>query len=101
MLLEDTLVVGDPGALQELFEDWAVLAGAAGSPEVRGGREITRFLARTVGRYLADPGTVIQARNRALVTNGRRANVVRRGRDGAWRYEILHLWTEREVERRA
>lgn len=96
MLLEDTLFTGDSGALEGLFEDWAVLAGAAVSAQLRG-REITGFLTRstTTGRlYLAGPDTVVQARNRALVITGRRVNLVRRGPDGAWRYEILHLSNE-------
>lgn len=72
-----------------------MLAGAAGSSQVRG-TEIAGFLAGNLGEgrlYLAGAGTIIQARNRALVVTGQAANVVRRGRDGVWRYEIFHLLT--------
>jgi hypothetical protein len=41
--------------------------------------------------YLADPRLVLQARNTGLVVTTRGVNVVRRGRDGAWRYAIALL----------
>jgi hypothetical protein len=95
MLLEDTLVLGDRAALAGLFEEWAVLTTGTGS-EVRGGRLVLERLAAgmSLHPYVADPRLVIQARRRALVLTGSGVNLVRRDRDGAWRYEILHLWTE-------
>ncbi len=97
MLLEDTLVLRDTGALAGLFEEWAVLS-LAGSRQLRGCGPITDFTAETFSGengYLADPCLVIQARDTALVVTARGANVQRRGPDGVWRYEILHLLTNR------
>jgi hypothetical protein len=102
-LLEDTLMLRDFHALSELFEDWAVLAVDGGSHEIRGSQNITTFAwEKWQGRqtYLAEPGLVLQARNTALVLTPRGANVVRRGCDGAWRYEILHLQMGQEREGR-
>ena len=46
--------------------------------------------------YLADPRHVVQARDTALVVSGGGISVVRRGSDGAWRYAISLLTSERE-----
>lgn len=94
-LLEDALVMEDLSALAELFDEWAVLAAGCSLPEVRGSREAAKALAglRDETRpYLAGPRRVIQMRSRALVVTHQGANVVHRGEDGAWRYEVLHLW---------
>jgi hypothetical protein len=93
-LLEDAFVLRDGEALAELFEDAAVLVAGDGSREARGGSEIARLASdmwecnRT---YLADPRRVLQARNTGLIVAERGINVMRRGRDGAWRYAIALL----------
>jgi len=93
-LLEDAFVIRDAGALAELFEDGAVLAGGEGSPEARGGEQIGRLAAAMWGSgrtYVAEPRRVLQARDTALIVAERGVSVVRRGRDGAWRYAISLL----------
>ena len=66
----------------------------AWSREARGGVEIGRF-ARTLWEadrtYVAEPCQVIQARGTALVLGRGGVSVVRRGRDGEWRYAIALL----------
>jgi len=92
-LFEDAFVIRDREALAQLFEKGAVLVVGDG-PQARGGEEIARFATAMWERdrtYLADPRRVLQARNTALVVAERSINVVRRGRDGAWRYAISLL----------
>ncbi|MGH2703638.1 MAG: hypothetical protein ACRDJ4_00640 [Actinomycetota bacterium] len=48
--------------------------------------------------YAADPGRVLQRRGMALVVGRRGINVVRRGRDGAWRYALSLLSLEENHE---
>jgi hypothetical protein len=93
-LLEDAFVIRDGTALAELFEDGAVLVAGDASREVRGGDEIARLASEMWQRnrtYLADPRRVLQARHTGLIVTKRGVNVVRRGRDGAWRYAIALL----------
>ncbi len=92
-LLEDALVIGDSRALAELFEEGAVLLAGDERP-ARGGEEIARLALATWTddhTYVADPWRVMQARDIALVVGEQGINVVRRGRDGAWRYAIVLL----------
>ena len=92
-LLEDALVVRDGEALVGLFEEGAVFVAGDGSA-ARGGEEIARWAtALWAGdrTYVADPRRVVQARDLALVVAEQAINVVRRGRDGAWRYAIVLL----------
>jgi ketosteroid isomerase-like protein len=104
-LFEDAFVVRDSEALAQLFEDDAVLVAHDGKAKARGGEAIAH-LATAIWEgdrtYLADPRHVLQARDTALVVAKRSINVVRRGRDGAWRYAIallsLHHTTAREDE---
>jgi hypothetical protein len=91
-LFEDAFLTRDRGALAELFEDGAVLGD--GSREARGGDEIARLAGdvwESDRTYLAEPRRVVQARNTGLVVATRGISVVRRGRDGAWRYAIALL----------
>jgi Domain of unknown function (DUF4440) len=93
-LLEDAFVIRDGEALAELFEDGAVLVAEDGARQARGADEIARLASEMWQRnrtYLADPPRVLQARNTGLVVTKRGVNVVRRGRDGAWRYAIALL----------
>lgn len=93
MLLEDTVVLGDLGALAELFEDRAVLEIDGRSIQVHNGR-----IGALMG-YLAEPTAVLQTRNTALVVTASGANVARRGADGSWRFEIVHFRTQPFTER--
>lgn len=93
-MLEDACLLRDRATLADLFEPAAVLR-TAGSPRQLCGREqikdfITR-LAENQGSYLADRGTVLQTQDTALIVTGHAINVVRRRRNGTWRYTILFL----------
>ena len=96
-LFEDAFIIRDISALGSLFDDGAVLAVGRGLREVRGRDEIERAAAamwdldRT---YVAEPRRVLQAGDTAL-SLGRGINVVRRGRDGAWRFAIALIESER------
>ncbi|MFN2490549.1 MAG: DUF4440 domain-containing protein [Actinomycetota bacterium] len=93
-LLEDAFVVRDRATLAQLFEDGAVLVSGDGTREARGSEEIGRFASAMWdgdSTYVADPRRVLQARDTALIVGERGINVVRRGRDGAWRYTISLL----------
>lgn len=100
-LFEDAFVIRDREALAELFEDDAVLVKDAGAKEARG-----ESIARTAAAmwdsdliYLADPRRVLQTRDTALVLGTRSVSVVRRGRDGRWRYAISLLDTDDTTQR--
>jgi len=93
-LLEDAFIVRDRAAVADLFEAGAVLAAGAGPPEARGRAAIARCAAALWARgraYVAAPQRVLQARDTALVVGERGVTVVRRGRDGTWRYTIALL----------
>jgi hypothetical protein len=97
-------VVRDPRALAQLFDDGGVLVAARVGIEARGGAQIAR-LARTMWdrdvSYFAGSAHVLQARDTALVLGAPSVNVVRRGRDGSWRYAIslLQRQDNREADR--
>lgn len=96
-LLEDAFIVRDIAALGPLFEDGALLDAGEGLREVRGREEIERAAAAMWDRdrtYIAEPRRVLQAGPTAL-SLGRGINVVRRGRDGAWRFAIALIDPER------
>lgn len=100
-LLEDSLLLADSDALEELFEDFAVLSSADRPQQVRGSREIGIFVAETWAKrhtYLAEPRLIVQAGDTALVLGALGVNVVRQGYDGMWRYEILYLSSETKGE---
>jgi len=89
-LFEDAFIVRDARALILLFEEGAVLVAGGGLHEARGGKEIARAATAMWGRdrtYVADWRRVLQVRDTALVV-GWGINVLRRGRDGDWRYAI-------------
>lgn len=90
-LFEDALVLRDGPALAEMFEAGAVFLAGAARP-ARGGAAIARqALATWAGprSYVAHPQLVLQARDLALLVAAQGINVMRRGRDGAWRYVIV------------
>ena len=89
-LLEDALLLRDGATLAALFEGGAVLVADGGSP-IRGGEAIANLaLALWAGdrSYVAEPQRVVQARDLALIVAERAVSVVRRERDGTWRYII-------------
>ena len=93
-LFEDVFVLRDHATLAQLFEAGAVLVAGGGLPEVRGRDDIIRTATKMWERertYIADPRRVLQARDTALVLGERATNVVRRGKDGSWRYAITLL----------
>jgi ketosteroid isomerase-like protein len=87
-LFEDAFVIRDRAALAGLFEEGAVLVADDGQV-ASGSTAIARLVTALWERdhtYIADPRRVVQARDIALVVAERAINVMRRGRDGAWRY---------------
>jgi hypothetical protein len=93
-MFEDAFMLRDAEALARLFEEGAVLAAGDGLPEARGGEAIARLAPVLWERdrtYLADLRQVLQARDTALVVADGGVHVVRRGKDGAWRYAIALL----------
>jgi ketosteroid isomerase-like protein len=95
-LLEDAFVTRDAEALSRMFVEDAALVVAGRPGAARGAGEIGRLATALWdgGRtYVAAPGRVVQAGETALVLAEGTISVLRRGGDGAWRYEIalLHL----------
>ena len=92
-LIEDALLQRDRAALDDLFENDAVLMGACGVP-AHGRDAIGRALSEACGRtriYVAQTVQVLQARDTALVVADAGIHVLRRGADGAWRAAISLL----------
>jgi hypothetical protein len=103
MLFEDSLVIRDREALAGLFEESAMF-DADNERQARGREEITRLALATWDgdhAYVADPQRVIQARDVALIVEAETINVIRRDRDGAWRYAIVLRLTDDRLGRRA
>ena len=93
-LLEDAFVVRDRGAVARLFEDGAVLAagGAARPGAARRSVALARRCGRATCSYVAGPAARRSRRATRRWSSPQRAiNVVRRGRDGGWRYAISLL----------
>lgn len=103
-LLEDAFIIRDPTALGQLFEDGAVLDPGGALREARGRADIERAVTAMWDHdrtYLAEPRRVLQSGDTAL-SLGAGINVVRRGRDGAWRVAIALIETGRpEAKRRS
>jgi Domain of unknown function (DUF4440) len=101
-LFEDAFVIRDPRAVADLFEADAVLA-ALGSTEVARGSAAIQALAARLWEgdhtYVADPRTVLQTRDTALVVASGAISVVRRG-DHGWRYAISLLSLPHDNEER-
>lgn len=96
-LLEDAFIVRDITALGLLFDDGAVLDAGRGVREVRGREEIEHVAAALWAldrTYLAEPTRVLQTGDTAL-SLGRGINVVRRDRDGTWRFAIALIGPDR------
>jgi hypothetical protein len=90
-LFEDSLIIPDPEAVTDLFEQGAVLV--VGDKRTARGADEAGRLALAVWRgnncYVADPQRITQARDVALIITTRGTNVARRSQDGAWRYAIV------------
>jgi hypothetical protein len=100
-LFEDAFMTRDRGALAELFDSGAVLVAGVEATEARGGREISQRTTAMCDRgyaYIADPRRVLQSREVTLVIAERAVNVMRRGRDGRWRYAISLLNIDNTTE---
>jgi len=101
LLLEDAFVMRDPGALAALFAKDAVLADGPSLP-ARGRIAIVRR-ARAMWDehrgYMAGPTQVLQSGATALVVSGAGIHVVRRGRDGGWRYAIAYVPPDDRITR--
>jgi len=92
-LLEDSIVLGDLEGLLTLFAPRGVLAGplAAPAPGSTGIARSAQALIAEGWAYVAEPTLVLQADRTALVVAPHALNVVRRGRNGLWRYEICRV----------
>jgi hypothetical protein len=93
-LLEDAFVLHDGQALARLFGDGALLVPAGGLPPARGPEQIAGAAAAMWAQdrtYVADPRSVLEARETALVIGRPSISVMRRRRDGSWRYAVSLL----------
>lgn len=102
-LLEDALLMRDDATVAALFEAGAVLVADDGPP-IRGDAAIASLaLALWEGdrAYVADPRRVVQARDLALIVAERAISVVRRDRDGTWRYVIAAVSLDDTTHRRS
>jgi uncharacterized protein DUF4440 len=96
-LIEDAFLQRDRAALEDLFDDGAVLMNACGAPAL--GREaIGHTLAESWERqctYVARTREVLQVRDTALLVANAGVHVLRRGGDGTWRATISLLDLDR------
>ncbi len=100
-LFEDTLVMRDGVALAALFEAGSTLAAGNERP-VHGDQESARkdlAFWNDEHPYLADPRQVLVTRDLGLIVGEHGVNVVRRDRDGAWRYAIVWQSANESLER--
>ena len=91
-LVEDAFLQRDRVALDDLFDDGAVLMNGHGM--VRGREAIGHALTASWDRqctYVACTRQVLQVRDTALVVADAGIHVLRRGSDGAWRAQISLL----------
>ena len=92
-LLEDAFLQRDRTALEDLFDDGAVLMNVDGVP-TNGREAIGRTLTESWDRqctYVARTRHVLQVRDTALVVADAGIHVLHRGGDGAWRASISLL----------
>ena len=89
-LFEDAVILRDDQALAALFEGSAVLI-AERQASACGGEAIARLALACWSdehTYIANPQSVVQAHDIALIIAERAINVAHRGSDGTWRYAI-------------
>jgi hypothetical protein len=96
-LLEDAILLGDADTIACLFEPGGLLILDEATRELRGRGEIRQAgPALRLDRcgYLAAPRQVFQARDTALLLGPGVVNVVRRSKDGTWRYAVCILFPD-------
>lgn len=102
-LFEDALVLRDSAALAALFEMGATLV-AGGDRPARGGEESALRALATWGPvhpYLAGARNVLATRDLALRLGADGAHVMRRDRDGSWRYAIVWQFARGDLRKEA
>ena len=93
-LLEDAFLLRDADAVARLFEVDSVLITGDETLRLRRRDDVLRVMSLMCVdgyRYLADPRSVYQARDTALLIGDGIINVARRGQDGSWRFAISML----------
>jgi ketosteroid isomerase-like protein len=98
-LFEDALLTEDSAAVTALFADGAVLVSDGDRP-ARGEEIAVAALDAWNGDrpYIADTGTVVQARDIALVVGDAGVMVARRDAHGIWQYAIVLRSDSNETE---
>ena len=92
MLLEDAFVLRDAHALAALFDPASVLVRVADGDVRRWTmHDLAAGLWPAGATYYSGRRRIVQAADTVLVTAAAAANVMRRGRDGSWRYAICLL----------
>jgi hypothetical protein len=94
LMFEDAFVLHDQEVLAQLFEPGALLHPAGWRGPAHGREQIEHLVLDLWHHhvvYVADPQTVLQLGDTALIIGDVAINVVRRGPDGTWRYAIVHL----------
>jgi hypothetical protein len=98
-LLEDSFVQRDATAVAGLFEEDGLLVCDLGDEPSAGRAAVLRTASVLCGQnraYVAETHAVWQSGDIALLVGENAVSVVRRGRDGCWRYVISHLRTLNE-----
>jgi hypothetical protein len=96
-LLEDAILLGDADTIACLFEPGSLFILDEATRELRGRGEIRQAgpaLRLDRRGYLAAPRRVFQARDTALLLGPGVVNVVRRSKDGTWRYAVCFLFAD-------
>jgi hypothetical protein len=90
-LHEDALVMRDAGSLIGIYDARMTLVAASGERSIGAEESARHALALWQGdfTYIADPLTVIQVSDLALIVSRDCISVVRRDRDRCWRYAIV------------
>ena len=100
-LLEDGFLRRDASAIADLFEENGLLVNEGGGQPSPGRAAVLRTASVLCGQsfgYLAEAHTVLQSGDIGLLVGTRAINVVRRGRDGYWRYVISNVRTRTEMQ---
>lgn len=89
-LLEDAILLGDADAIAALFTHHGAFAASGMAPVCRGSEMIDVLSSWTEHGhgYIGGSAHVVRSRRTALVIGESAINVVRRGRNGMWRFAI-------------
>lgn len=90
-MLEDAFLTWDSSVLGDLFEEGAMVLTRHGNRPARGIEEVAVQVTAMWERgqsHVAGAGTILQARDTALVLAADALSVMRRGGDCTWRYTI-------------